>query len=517
MANDTKRIQEETNAGLRRISAAVLQKSWLVALVAVACAVLVFLGTFFFITPKYEASVKIYVNNSSISLGDTSVSISSGDLTTSRNLVDTYIVILETRETLNDVIDYASANLTYGTLKGMISASAVDDTEIFQVTVTSTDPQEAERLANAVAYILPKRITTIIDGTSAKVVESAVVPTNASSPSYVLNTMLGFLIGLVLAVAVVAIRELTDTTIRTEEDITQICNHPVLASIPDMAAAGKGGYYAYGKYGKYSQDKDGAKTAGKEPVLVGPNISFAASEAYKLLRTKLQFSFAGEGGSRVIGVSSAISGEGKSLSSVNLACSMAELGKKVILIDCDMRRPTLAEKLKLQKTPGISSYLTGQSDLMSLRQPCGIEGMEDSFQVITAGHNPPNPSELLSSQRMRDALELLRQEYDYVILDMPPVSEVSDAMTVTADTDGTLLVVRENYCDRYILADTVRQFESINAKILGVLVNCASENGGKGYYKKYYKKYHHRYGKYYGRSPYQDAGRRGDETESRDR
>lgn len=171
---------------------------------------------------------------------------------------------------------------------------------------------------------------------------------------------------------------------------------------------------------------------------------------------------------------------------------MSELGKKVILIDCDMRRPTLAEKLNIQKAPGLSSYLTGQSDLSSLVQWCGSQAGEKSFRVITAGQNPPNPSELLSSERMREGLRILRQEYDYVILDLPPVGEVSDAMTVTGETDGILLVVRENYCDRLVLADTVRQFECIEAKILGVVVNCANENVGK-YGKSYYKKYYNRY------------------------
>lgn len=491
---------EAENIGLKRILAAVLNKSWVLAIVATLCAVIVFLYTFLLVTPRYEASVKIYVNNSTL---DDITSIVSGDLTASRNLVDTYIVILETRETLNDVIDYASANLKYEDLLEMISAKAVDNTEIFQVTVNSTNPQEAERLANAVAYILPKRISTIVEGSSAEVVEHAVIPTQPSSPSYVNNTILGFLLGIILSVAIIVVEDITDTTVRAEDDITQVCRYPVLASIPDMNAAGKGGsYYGYG--GK----KDGSKKIDKEPVLIGSDISFAASEAYKLLRTKLQFSFPGDRSSRVIGVSSALSGEGKSLSSVNLAYSLSELNKKVILVDCDMRRPTLAEKLNIRKTPGISSYLTGQSDLMSLVQPCGIKGAENSFQVITAGQNPPNPSELLSSERMREALHLLRQNYDYVILDMPPVSEVSDAMTVTDETDGTLLVVRENYCDRLVLADTVRQFDYINAKILGVIVNCANENGGKGYYKKYYKRYYHRYNKKYYAHPYENANKK---------
>lgn len=490
-----------------RLLHSILGRSWIVATVAILCAAITFAGTFFLITPQYESSAKFYVNNNNLSLGDASVSISSGDLTTSRNLVDSYIVILNTRETLNEVIDYAGVNRTYREVKNMISAGAVNATEIFQVTVTSPDPQEAEKIASAVAYVLPKRIDTIIDGTSAKIVESAVVPSSPSSPSYTVNTIVGFLLGFLLAVVVIALREIFDTTVRTEEDVTQVCDHPILAAVPDMNISGKGGsYYGYGsdksnrKKGKYATTKQPANHA-----IMGPGISFAASESYKLLRTKLQFSFADENNCRVIGLSSALSGEGKSLTAVNLAYTLSQLNKKVLLVDCDMRRPTLAEKLGIQKQPGLSSYLTRQCQLNELLQICSMKGSQTAFHVISAGQNPPNPIELLSSERMKKALEAMRNAYDYVILDLPPVCEVSDAMAVAKQTDGMLLVVRENYCDRMVLSEAVRQFAFIDAKMLGVVLNCTTEHGGnygKGYNKRYYK----RYGKYYG-SRYESNGR----------
>ena len=165
---------EEIEIDLQKIFSAMLKKFWLVALVAILCAAIAFAGTYFFVSPKYNASAKFYVNNNSISVGNTSLSISSGDLVTSRGLVDSYIVILYTRETLNDVIDYAGVNRTFREVTGMLEAAAVNETEIFEVTVTSEDPLEAERIANAIAYILPNRIVNIIEGTSAKVVEAAV-------------------------------------------------------------------------------------------------------------------------------------------------------------------------------------------------------------------------------------------------------------------------------------------------------------------------------------------------------
>ena len=489
--------EEFVEIDVKRLLDAVLHKGWLIALAAVLCAVLSLLGTIFFITPQYESSAMFYVNNSDISLGNTSLSLTASDITASRGLVDTYIVILKTRETMNDVIDYAGINRTYAEIMNMVTAEAVEETEVFQITVTSPDPGEAEKIANSIAYILPKRISSIVDGTSAKIVDSAVVPSAPSSPSYTVNTIVGFLLGLVLTVVVVILQEMFDVTIRSEEDITNLCKHPVLAAVPDMASQGKGGYYyGYGETGKKTKKTTGesqhTKTA---PVLVGSGINFAASEAYKLLRTKLQYSFAGESTCRVIGVSSAMTGEGKSLTSVNLAFTLSQLGERVLLIDCDMRRPSLPAKLPIARMPGLSGYLSGRVSENNLIQLCGLEEDEAAFHVIASGQNPPNPVELLSSPRMAKMLKALRSGYDYIILDLPPIGEVSDALAVAKETDGILLVVRQDYCNRNALVSAIHQFEFVGSRILGINFNCAKESSG-AYGKKYYKKYYQKYGNY---------------------
>ncbi len=484
---------------LQRLMGALISKSWLIGISALVCAAMVFLGTFFFVTPQYQSTAKFYVNNSSLSnFSDAVSSITTGDISASRGLVKTYIVILKTRETLNDVIDYSGVQRTYGQLKSMITAESVDSTEIFQVVVTSPDPQEAEKIANGIAYILPNRIKDIVDGTSAKVVEAAVVPSSPSSPNYVKNTMIGFLAGLLLMAAVVIMRALMDITIRTEDDISQSCKYPVLAAVPDMEAHSKGGYgYGYGYGQKKSAYSKAANQSAAQHVLTGPNISFAASEAYKLLRTKLQFSFVDEQGCRVIGVSSALTGEGKTLSTVNLAYTLSQLGGRVLLIDCDMRRPSVADKLPVKKNPGLSEFLSRQITSEYLVQPCGLKEDTHAFHVISAGRNPPNPMELLSSRRMEEMIQVLRKKYDYILLDLPPVCEVSDPLTAAKLADGMLLVVRQNYCDRLALGAAVGQFDFVDTKILGVIFNCTTESSGgygKRYYnKKYYRKYYQQY------------------------
>ena len=154
----------------------------------------------------------------------------------------------------------------------------------------------------------------------------------------------------------------------------------------------------------------------------------------------------------------------------------------MLLVDCDMRRPSLNSKLSIRKVPGLSNCLTHQVQLEEVVQEY-VSG-ECAFHVIAAGRNPPNPIELLSCDGMKEAINRFRQVYDYIILDLPPVGEVSDALVAASLVDGYLLVVRQNYCNSNILHSAVKQFEFVGAKILGVVLNCA-DNGSSRYGYRY--------------------------------
>ena len=161
-----------------------------------------------------------------------------------------------------------------------------------------------------------------------------------------------------------------------------------------------------------------------------------------------------------------------------------------------MRRPSLAAKLPINRAPGLSDYLTGQISSDQVLQPCGLKDDENAFHVISSGRMPPNPMELRSSARMERLVQRLRELYDYVIFDLPPVGEVGDALAAAKLTDGILVVVRQNYCDTLALSAAIRQFEFVEAKILGIVFNCTVEESGR-YGNKYYKRYYKRYYKPY--------------------
>ena len=193
----------------------------------------------------------MYVNNSSINVGSTQVDLS--DLSAAQSLVETYIVILKTRGTLEQVIEQENLSYDYETLSDMIEAGAVNSTEVFEIQVTSADPEEAERIANCIAELLPGRISEIVEGSSVKIVDYAIVPSHKSSPSISRYTLLGLLLGAVVSCGVIVLMELFDEQIRDEDYVRQTFDLPLLAAVPDLTGKNSGSSYYYSK-----------KTSGKE-------------------------------------------------------------------------------------------------------------------------------------------------------------------------------------------------------------------------------------------------------------
>lgn len=213
---------------------------------------------------------------------------------------------------------------------------------------------------------------------------------------------------------------------------------------------------------------------------IGSQLSFAASEAYKLLRANLIFSMTDEKKCKIIGITSALRGEGKSTTAINIAYTIAETEKKVLLMEADMRIPVMAKLLKLENKPGLSHVLAGVNQLAESVMPSGIQ---ENLNVLSAGEIPPNPSELLSSEKMKRILAALSEEYDYIIIDMPPITAVSDGLTIMGLLSGIVIVVRQGYCNQSALAETMRQMKFLNIKILGFVMNCSEKQKGK--YKEY--------------------------------
>ena len=241
--------------------------------------------------------------------------------------------------------------------------------------------------------------------------------------------------------------------------------------------------------------KKRSRKAGVQKNQLCENLSFAASEAYKLLRTNLLFSLP-EKHCHIIGVTSSVRGEGKSTTSVNLSYTIAQSGKRVLLIDADMRLPSVAIKLDLKAAPGLSNLIAGlHSERSCLRQSNQME----NWYILPAGDIPPNPSELLGSERMHALLQHYEEIFDVIIIDLPPVNIVADALVISKWADGLICVVRQNYTDRRALSDCMYQIQKLGSHFLGfVMTDAAVGETGYKSYGKYGKKYGYGYGYGYG-------------------
>lgn len=245
-----KKDNEYIRIDLVKIAEGLIHRIWAIVIAMLVCGALLFSYATFWLTPMYESSALMYVNNSSFSVGATSFAISSSEISAAKSLVDTYLVILNTRSTLNDVIEQASLDMEYEDLLEMITADSVNDTEVFSVTVTTPDPQMSEHIANTIAHVLPEKIADVVEGSSVRIVDYAVVPSEKVSPSISKYTLLGLIGGFLLSCFVIIVLETLDDQIRSEEYLLENYeNIPLLTVVPDLLddKPHKGYYYYYQK------------------------------------------------------------------------------------------------------------------------------------------------------------------------------------------------------------------------------------------------------------------------------
>lgn len=254
---DNKAKNDEIEIDLLHLLKLLWRKAWIIVIAMVLIAAMLFTYSMLFITPQYTSTAMMYVNNSSLSLGGASFTISASELSAAKSLLDVYVIILKTRITLENVIEEADLNYTYEQLNSMVTASSVNGTEVFKISVTSSNPEEAELIADTIVHILPDRIADVVDGSSVRLVERAVCPTSKSAPNCTNYAIIGMIIGLVLSAGMIIIIDLMDTTVRDEDYLNQKYDIPVLAVVPDAYIHKKGsyGYYHYGYGNKPKEDK----------------------------------------------------------------------------------------------------------------------------------------------------------------------------------------------------------------------------------------------------------------------
>jgi len=324
------------------------------------------------------------------------------------------------------------------------------------------------------------------------VIDRAIVPEKAYRPSLPRNLALGLVLGLMLGIGAVLAVELLDRTLHTPDDVERVLGLPVLGVIPDVSQAAGGYGYGYGYgYGHHSSSKKKLKIQRKkgrtaEPddarpitveLLPHDNPRAATAEAYRTVRTSVLLSSAG--GLQSVVITSATSGEGKTALSSNLAVVLAQLGQTVLLVDADMRKARMHEIFKISNRTGLVNHLATDTAIDDIIKTTEVPGLS----LVPAGPAPPNPSELLSSKKMRNFVQSIKERFDYIVFDSPPVLAVTDASVVGTLVDGTILCVAAGHVTREAAEGAVDRMSIGNVHIIGAVLNKfqAKSEGYRGY------------------------------------
>lgn len=420
-----------------------LQKFWASILAATMLGIAAAAVYSLVVTPAYTASTSLFITvQNATTVGE----LASGSTYAERQ-VRSFAEVAEAPIVLQPVIDDLHLGTTPEMLAEKVSVSVPTNTSILDVNVVDADPQRAASITGAIADRLVEAVKEIAPtdaqgraSVEATVVTPATVPLTATNPRVPQNLLLGALLGLLVGVGQALIRRMLDTKVRNVEDIAALTEVPVVGTVA-------------------WDDR-----AGDHPLPVRTDPTSLRAEEYRRVRTNLQF-LGVDDESRTIAFTSSVAGEGKTITIVNVALALADAGKRVLLIDADLRRPRVAERLNLEGSVGLTTILIGRASLGDVVQP--VEGLD----VLPAGQTPPNPSEMLGSEGMRALLERASRAYDYVLLDAAPLVPVADTAVLSTFLGGVVILVGSGQVESSELADAIEAITATDGHVLGLVLN----------------------------------------------
>ncbi|WP_108718053.1 polysaccharide biosynthesis tyrosine autokinase [Miniimonas sp. S16] len=418
-----------------------LRKRWWVVLTAVVVVAGGFIAASLNAVPMYQTSASLFFSATASSSGT--------DLNQGANYTQSQMLSFAELATmpivLDDVVDDLDLDMSVKALARTITASTAKDSVILSITAVSSDPQQAADVANAVAQRLTEVVATLSPESeagqpriTATVVADAVPPLAQFAPNTRRNAITGAAIGAIVGVLAALLWAALDTRVRRETEADAASGSTVVGRI---------------------------RLSRKGPVILDTETTGALAEDVRRLRTNLHF-LAVKGEALRILVTSAVAGEGKSTVAVNLAVALAGAGDRVLLIDGDLRKPTVAKYLGLEGGAGLTELLIGEVELEEVIQPV-YEGLD----VIASGSQPPNPSDLVSRHTLAELVDALEEQYDVILLDSPPVLPVADAVTMSRVSQGALIVVDTTRTSRTQLRHAAEGLRTGGASVMGVVLN----------------------------------------------
>ena len=405
-------------------------------------------------TPMYSTYSTLVLVASS-STDTTNSTLNNNDVTLNQKLVATYREFIKSKLVLEQVIEKLNLDMNVEQLSKHVKVEAITDTVIIKITVENADPNTTQAITNAIASVFSKAVVDKFEIDNVAIIDTAAYPEKVSNDTLVRDIILAVAVGLIGTTGILFVIYYFDDTVKYHENLEFEADIPVIGKI--------------------------FKTDKKTDLLVDKFPNDLTAEAIRTLRTNLRFSGV-DRKVRTIAITSTRAGEGKSFISTNLAQSFASTGKKVLLIDCDLRKGRLHRVFNLDNENGLSNYLIDEDNhITKYLNKTSI----NNLTVITRGICPPNPSELLNSKRNQNLIDKLKEVFDIIIFDCPPCNGLSDALIVGTIADDVLIVSSEHVTTKTALMNVKKSLENVNAHITGNVLNnidLSKEVYGKYYY-----------------------------------
>ena len=410
-------------------------------------------------TPMYKTYTTIVLTQSDSQKGTTST-ITQNDILLNKNLVSTYSEIIKSELILEQVINNLGIKATATELSNNIQVAALNDTEILKISVSNADPEVAASLANEIADVFTTEIKKIYKIDNVSTIDRAKVPKEVANNTFKRDIVLAVFLGIFMGIGIIFILYYFDDTIKSNEDIEEKIGLPVLSKI----------------------FKSDVSKKDKTELVLSKYPKALVSESIKTLRTNLQFSSVDEDIKTIL-VTSSMPGEGKSFVSANLAIAFAQARKRVLLVDCDMRKGRQHLLFNVSNSKGLSKLL------ISKVKPSEITDYINQTQIknlslLTRGSCPPNPSELLGSKKNKQVIDILKNDYDVIIFDGAPCNGISDSLIMSSLIDKVIIVSAEGITPKEIIENTKNSLEKVDASVAGIVINKVNRKNVKyyGYY-----------------------------------
>lgn len=457
---DTTPNATDTEQGGRDVNyLPLLLRHWKSITAVTVLGLLVGLGVTYMVTPQYTSTARLFFT---VQSGETATDLNAGSTFAERQL-SSYAKLAKEPLVLEPVRESLPQETTLRDLQEKITTRVEPDTVMLSLSFEDRDPQVASDLANAVASQLATTVQDLTpkrdgqDTVKATVTSYAQASSTPSSPVLPVLLAAGGLLGLFVAAAFWVSHEVFNTRVRHAEDLSRVTDLSLLGEVP-LAKEGSG-----------------------QGVFVTADGDTPVAESIRTLFTKLRFSTRKRDEANVLLFTSSVPGEGKSTLSANVAAAMAEGGFRTLLIDADLRRPSVAEYLGLEGAAGLTTILIGDATSQDVTQH--IVGSD--MDVITSGPVPPNALELLGSTDMATFIESLKDHYDYVVIDAPPVLPVADSLMLSSYADAVVVVASAQGTRSHQLRKTLESLSSVHANVVGMALNKVRAVKGEGYYGQY--------------------------------